>query len=168
MAAFLKMQMQFLVLCAHQHLSSVLYHTDAGGPSARLPSFPKGVLQPPQQPRLLSTVMPAKGRQESEDKFESRSVPKFAKLGCLERMPKTEILNLIWGHGSMGDSDKKSGKKKKKSWAVFQRPFCIPAVRDQRHPPPCRPPSECLEHTNTLPGSSGHGSFSRARLPRSP
>lgn len=41
-AAFPKCR--FLVLCAHQSLSSMFY----GGPSARLPSFPKWVLQPPQ------------------------------------------------------------------------------------------------------------------------
>ena len=82
----------------------MLYHADAEDPSARLPSFPKRVLQPPEQPCLLITVTPTKGRQESKDKFEPRSAPKFEKLGYLERMPKIEVLNLIWGHGSMGDS----------------------------------------------------------------
>ena len=57
--------------------------------------------------------MPAKGRQESEDKFEPRCVPKFEKLGCLERMPKIEVLNLFGVMDLWETLDKKLGQKKK-------------------------------------------------------
>lgn len=106
--------------------------------------------------------MPAKGRQESEDKFEPRSVPKFEKLGCLERMPKIEVLNLFGVMDLWETLDKKLGQKKKVGQSSRDHSAPQPYGLRDPHPHPL-----ALQATLRVPQTHGHTSgvfWSQVRL----